>query len=84
MCEIFKKVKNLLTILFLPLVNVFTKFLENKCVSCVIQEITGFGSFSLKVLLPVIDVGTDINFTLSCFENGDVKYGWVSGKLYIN
>ncbi len=95
MCEIFNKVKNscmvVLTILynvFLPLVNVVTKFLENKYVSCMIEEIKNFTVFSLKVilrvLLPLADVGTDIRFTWKCFRDGDVIYGWSSGKLYLN
>ncbi len=95
MCEIFKKVKNsgmvVLTILynvFLPLVNVITKFLEHKNVLCMIDEIKNFTVFSfkviLRVILPLADVGTDIRFTWKCFRDGDVVYGWVSGKLYLN
>ena len=73
---------------FLPLVNVVTKFLENKYVSFVIEEIKNFTAFSLKVILrvflPLADVGTDIRFTWKCFRDGDVMYGWSSGKLYLN
>ncbi len=79
---------------FLPLVNAITKLFVNSCIVFITIILNAylqpkkFVAFSLKVIfsviLPIVDVGTDINFTWSCFTNGDVRYGWVSGKLYLN
>ena len=33
----------------------------------------------LSVILPCVDIGFDIRFTVNCFRDNDWKYGYVSG-----